>query len=350
MILPTEAKGESNMVRHRRRRKRATLRFILLLLLVAMLVFAAVKLFSPTASAPDSQAQHSVAPSSSAQAAVQPTPTPSPTPEPTPTPRPFTPVSSDGLHSSNAILMRVEDGITLMEKGAQEKVYPASLTKIMTALVAIEHLADLNEAFTVTNEILNPLYEANASMAGFTAGEEVKAIDLLYGVVLSSGGECSAVLAIETAGSQSAFVGLMNRKAESLGLADTHFANITGLHDRDHFTTVSDMAVLLHHALQNETFRTLFTTMRHTVGSTNVHPEGVTLYSTMILKMQDPAFAGGRVLGGKTGYTAEAGLCLASLAEKDEEEYILVTVGAGGDHQTEPHNIEDALDVYARID
>jgi D-alanyl-D-alanine carboxypeptidase (penicillin-binding protein 5/6) len=339
------------MVRYRRRRKRrATLRFILLLLLLAVLVFAALKLFSPGASAPDKQAQRSAAPSYSALPSVQPTPTPTPTPEPTPTVRPFTPVSSDGLHSSNAILIRIEDGVALMEKGVDEKVYPASLTKIMTALVAIEHLTDLNEAFTVTNEILNPLYEANASMAGFIAGEEVKAIDLLYGVVLSSGGECSAVLAIETAGSQSAFLDLMNQKAESLGLAGTHFANITGLHDPNHYTTVSDLAALLQHALQNDTFRTLFTTMRHNVSSTNMHPEGVTLYSTMILKMQDPAFTGGQVLGGKTGYTTEAGLCLASLAEKDGEEYILVTVGAIGDHQTEPHNIEDALDVYARID
>ena len=125
-------------------------------------------------------------------------------------------ISPDMLNSSNAILVRLIDSAVLMQKNSDEKVYPASLTKMMTVIVAIENLPDLNEKIRFARSIFDGLYEANASMAGFQPGEEVRVIDLLNGVMLPSGAECSIALAHHIAGSEQNFVKLMNQKAEDL--------------------------------------------------------------------------------------------------------------------------------------
>lgn len=258
-------------------------------------------------------------------------------------------MSPGNLYSSNAILIRLKDDAVLMEKNSGEKIYPASLTKIMTAIVAIENLSDLNVEVNLADSMFEGLYEADASMAGFLPGEEVRAIDLLYGVMLPSGAECCIALADHIAGSEQDFVKLMNRKAEKLGMKNTHFENTTGLHVENHYTTVKDMVILLRYALQNDTFREIFTAFRYFVPPTNKHPDGVTLYSTMFEGLGDQSIIGGEILGGKTGYTGEAGLCLASLARVGEQEYILITAGAKGDHYSEQYNITDAFAVYNSI-
>ena len=114
-------------------------------------------------------------------------------------------------------------------------------------------------------------------MAGFSAGEEVSAEDLLYGVLLPSGAECCIGLAEYVAGSVDAFVELMNQKAAELGMNHTHFCNPTGLHDENHYTTVSDLAILLETVLENDTLRQMATTQNHTCAPTDLHPEGVLL-------------------------------------------------------------------------
>ncbi|MGI6549121.1 MAG: D-alanyl-D-alanine carboxypeptidase family protein [Syntrophomonadales bacterium] len=250
------------------------------------------------------------------------------------------------LYSPYAILVRLRDQQVGFESRSEERISPASLTKIMTAIVAIENIADLHEPVILENKIFKDLYAANASLAGFLPGEEVPAIDLLYGTLLPSGADASVGLALKVSGSESEFVKLMNRKAEQLGMKDTHFTNVCGLYDDNHYSTVKDIAVLLEYALHNETFRQVFTSMRHSTASTNRHPGGITLYSTLFVKTETYEFDGGRILGGKTGYTAESGQCLASLAEKNGTEYILVTAGAAGDHKTQPYHIMDAFTVY----
>lgn len=157
------------------------------------------------------------------------------------------------------------------------------------------------------------------------------------------------VLAREVSGSEEAFVARMNQKAAELGMTATHFCNPTGLHDPEHVSTVRDMARLTEAALQNETFRKLFTTERYTVPATNCHPQGFTMHSTLLSQLDGTELHSGRILGGKTGYTGEAGLCLASLAEVKGREYILITAGAGGNHGTAPYHIEDAVTVYRRV-
>ncbi|MGI5859861.1 MAG: D-alanyl-D-alanine carboxypeptidase family protein [Tepidanaerobacteraceae bacterium] len=258
-------------------------------------------------------------------------------------------ISPDNLNSSNAILIRLIDYTVMMQKNSEEKIYPASLTKMMTAIVAIENLPDLNEKIKLTRSMFEGLYEADASMAGFQTGEEVRAIDLLYGVMLPSGAECCIALADHIAGSEHSFVKIMNQKAVDLGMKNTHFENVTGLHHENHYTTVKDMAILLSYALQNDTFREVFTSSRHSTPPTNKHPGGITFYSTMYERLGGQNIIGGEILGGKTGYTDEAGLCLASLAKVGKHEYILITTGAKGDHHSKQYNILDAIAVYSSI-
>lgn len=252
----------------------------------------------------------------------------------------------DQLSSRNAILVRLTDKDVLYRKNSEKKIYPASLTKMMTALVAIENLTDLNQSVELSSDMFQQLYNEDASMAGFLPGESVPAVDLLYGILLPSGAECCIGLSDYIAGSEEAFTALMNQKAEELGMMNTHFTNTTGLNDSEHYTTVEDLSILLEYALQNDTFRDIFTSPKHTTSKTPLHPDGITFYSTMFKNMDSPDFRGGSILGGKTGYTREAGLCLASLAEKNGDEYILITTGAKGNHDTKQYNIEDALFVY----
>ncbi|KUO64002.1 MAG: peptidase M15 [Gracilibacter sp. BRH_c7a] len=286
-------------------------------------------------------------------------------------PDPSVSISSDKLKSPNAILIRLTDDTILMQKNSEEKIYPASLTKMMTAIVAIENLPDLKEEIKLTNSTFQGLYEADASLAGFQPGEQIKAIDLLYGVLLPSGAECCVALADRIAGSEQNFVKIMNQKAADLGMANTRFENATGLHDGNHYTTVKDLAILLSYALQNDTFREIYTSSRHSTQPTNKqasfssnssslrirpstppaskHPGGITFYNTLFEELGNQNIVGGEILGGKTGYTAEAGLCLASLAKVDKQEYILISAGAKGDPYTEQYNITDALAVYNSI-
>ncbi|MFZ5966473.1 MAG: D-alanyl-D-alanine carboxypeptidase family protein [Bacillota bacterium] len=264
-------------------------------------------------------------------------------------PDPSVSISFNKLNSPNAILIRLKDRTILMQKNSEEKIYPASLTKMMTAIVAIENLPDLKGEIKLTNSTFQGLYEADASMAGFQPGEKVRGIDLIYGVLLPSGAESSIALADKIAGSEQDFVGMMNKKAADLGMDNTHFENATGLHDENHYTTVKDMTILLSYALQNDTFREIFTSSRHTTPPTNKHPDGITFYSTMFKGLSEQNIIGGEILGGKTGYTDEAGLCLASLAKVGNQEYVLVTAGAKGDNHSEQFNITDAIAVYSSI-
>lgn len=258
-------------------------------------------------------------------------------------------ISSDKLNSPNAILIRLKDHTILMQKNSEEKIHPASLTKMMTAIVAIEKLPDLKKVIKLSNSTFQGLYKADASMAGFQPGEQVRAIDLLYGVMLPSGAECCIGLADQVAGSEQNFVKIMNQKAAGLGMNNTHFENAIGLHNENHYTTVKDLAILLSYALQNDTFRKIFTSSRHSTQPTNKHPGGLTFFSTMFEDLNNQNIIGGEILGGKTGYTDKAGLCLASLAKVGKQEYILISAGAKGDHHSEQYNITDALAVYKSI-
>lgn len=252
--------------------------------------------------------------------------------------------------SRHGILLDAQSGQVLAQKRAHEKVAPASLTKMMTVLLAIEAETDLDRPVTLPEDIFPALDAQDASMAGFLPGETVTVRDLLYGAMLPSGAECCEALARQVSGSEEAFAALMNQKAAELGMENTHFTNPTGLTEAEHYSTAADLATLLQAALNNETFRTIFTTESYTSTATAQHPDGVFLTSTLLSRLSGNELTDGRILGGKTGYTSAAGLCLASLAVVKGKEYILVTLGAPGTHATEQFNIQDAVRVYTRLE
>lgn len=248
------------------------------------------------------------------------------------------------LYSKAAVLMDKDENV-IYSFNEDERIYPASLTKIMTAIVAIENIDDFDATVSVPGDIFDYINAEQASTAGFSAYETVSYNDLLHGTLLSSGAECSLTLAVYIGGSEDFFVDMMNDKAKEIGMENTHFTNACGLHSYEHYSTASDIALLLNYALKNDVFRRIFTTSEYYT-TTDIHPDGITLKSTMFMQMDSSYFDGGEILGGKTGYTSEAGLCLASLAEIDGEEYTLVTAGADGSYATESFNIYDAFTVY----
>ena len=253
-----------------------------------------------------------------------------------------------GVNSTNVVLMDVKNGKVIGNLNGEERIYPASMTKIMTAIIALEAFSDLDHEITLSEDIFYALDGQDATQAGFRPGENVRVRDLVYGVMLPSGAECCLALADEVSGSEEAFVEKMNKKAKSIGMKDTHFMDCTGLHDPEHYSTAYDIALLLKYALHNDTFRDVVESHFHSTPATNVHSDGITYYSTMFKNMSDTSVVGGEILGGKTGYTSEAGHCLASFAQIYDREYILVTAGAAADATGVPH-ILDAKTIYNRL-
>ena len=253
------------------------------------------------------------------------------------------------LYSESAVLLDLDTGKIAAQKKSQEKIYPASLTKMMTVLLVLENGEDLDKQVRLSEDIFPDVYEEGIWMAGFLPGEHATVRDLLYGAMLPSGGECCKALAKEVAGSEEKFADLMNEKAEELGMKHTHFVNSTGLQDKKHYTTVKDLARLLEYAWKNGDFQAIFTKKSYTVPPTDGHPEGFTFYSLMFQEMEQSGITSDYILGGKTGYTSEAGLCLASVGTAGDKTYALVTAKADGSHDTQPYHILDAVSVFQKL-
>lgn len=258
--------------------------------------------------------------------------------------------ADNDIYSSNMILVDMTENQVVAESGSRDRIYPASLTKIMTVLISIERLSELggiDMEMTVPEDIFDKLYAENASMAGFAPGETVPARDLLYGMMLPSGADAAVGMAENLYGSEEVFVYKMNEKAQMLGMDNTHFVNVTGLHDDNHYSTLEDLSLLLKYALKNETFRKIFTTSVYETAKTAEHPNGILMESTLFGKMSVEALEDLTILGGKTGFTNKAGLCLATLASMDEKEYILITAGAKSRTSASPFHILDAIKIYS---
>lgn len=263
---------------------------------------------------------------------------------------PFGPsVSFDGLHSRYAVLMDAGTGRTIQSRDADARMYPASLTKVMTAVVVLERTDSLDTVIEAPADIFPALWAANASVAGLQPGETATVEDMLYGMMLASGADCALALARHVAGDESAFADMMNRTATAIGMTGTHFTNATGLHDADHYSTARDMAVLFSYAMRDDTFRTITGARSHTMSSTSLHEEGLKVDSTVFSELGVSFVAGGWIIAGKTGYTDEAGLCLATAARFGGVTYVLVTAGAPGDRATSQADVDDARYVYGQI-
>ena len=232
------------------------------------------------------------------------------------------------VDATYAVLVDVTTGRIVAQKGANVRSYPASITKMMTLLVAVENAEDLSATYEMPFELLNELYIQQASVAGFATGEKVTVTDMLYGCILPSGADATIGLANLLAGDEPAFAKLMNERVKSLGLKDTHFTNTSGLHDADHYTTVTDMAVILMAAMQNPLCKEVLSTYKYVTAKTDQHPDGIELYSTLFSRMYGTEPEGATVIAGKTGYTTEAGHTMASYAKGDDgHDYVFVTMG-----------------------
>lgn len=252
--------------------------------------------------------------------------------------------SNEDVNSKYAILIDAETGVVISHRSGNAKIYPASMTKVMTLLVAVENIKDFNSTYEMTYEIIKPLVDADATRAGFKEGEDVKIIDLLYGLILPSGGDCAIALAEYISGSEEEFVKLMNAKCEELGLQSTHFSNTSGLHDENNYSTPADMAIIMKYAMENPICREVLSTYKYTTEKTEENPEGIELFSTMFSRMYGNEVEGVDIVAGKTGYTDESGNCLVSYATKGEKSYICVL--ADGDSKWK--SIYDTFAVYEK--
>lgn len=243
------------------------------------------------------------------------------------------------LNSKYAVLYNLNDDDIIYDLHKDEVISIASLTKIMTTLVAIENIRDYNQEIILNEEMFQGLREANAYVINLKVGQKVTYNDLLYGMFLASGADATRAIAISIAGSEENFVLLMNKKAETLGLDKTHFQNTVGLDADTHYSTVNEVAIILKNAFKNQKFKEIFTTEKYTIsdGSITVQnsmKKAATVYGIDVKN----------VLGAKTGYTGNAGRCLASIAydEKNKITYLLVTTKA----ETIKQPITDASKTY----
>ena len=235
------------------------------------------------------------------------------------------------VNANFAILVDADAGLVVAEKNGNAKMYPASMTKVMTLLVACEHITNLSEKLEITQDIVDYVKKEGASNCGFKAGEQVTMLDLLYGLILPSGADAALALVRRIAGSEEQFVALMNQKAQQLGIsATTHFTNCTGLYNDNHYSTAEDMAIIMRAAAQNSVAATILTTRSYTTQSNNKRTTGLS-FSNLFLKRIDTQTTGGQVNFAKTGYVAKAGNCAVSyFTAASGRHYICVTGKTSG--------------------
>ncbi len=242
---------------------------------------------------------------------------------------PDDPTREPDLVANAAIVMDAVSGQVLYEKNSQEKKYPASITKILTVLIALEHNVDFNATVTMSENAIWGV-ERDSTLIGLDVGEQVTVKDLVYATMVKSANECAYALAEYVAGDIESFAKLMNERAAEIGCKNTHFITPNGLHDEDHYTTAYDMALITKEALKNETFREIAGTLNYTVPATNLTDETRPLWNGN--KMINPAepYYYEYCEGGKTGYTMKANNTLITFAKKDGLELICVIMDCDG--------------------
>ena len=247
------------------------------------------------------------------------------------------------LDAEAAVLFNAETGEIVAYKNHEAPIFPASLTKVMTLIVTVENAARLSDRVEITYDMIAPMVAEDASRAGFAPGDTPTVEDLLYGMILASGADASLAAAEYIAGSETAMAARMNSKAAELGLKDTYFTNVTGLHSDSHHSTVSDLGTILAYAIRSEECRKVLTTEYYDLPANEYSPDGIELHSTLKSRMYGDEMPGVLVLGGKTGYTDKAKCCVESFADVNGETYILVITGA----TTNWNAVYDTLSAYS---
>ena len=237
----------------------------------------------------------------------------------------FTPTNFE-LNAESALLVNNDTGLVLYQKNPDEKVYPASLTKLMTALLMFENCADIDtETVTVSENAIKSLYGTDTVLR-FKAGEIITVRQLLYVLLVASANDGANVIAETVSGNNDSFVELMNKRAAELGMNNTHFANPHGLHDNNHYTTANDLLKLTKKCLEIPLFREIFKTKRYKMAATNMSAETYYTNTNLLLNRNEKNYYYKDATGVKTGYTDSAGRCLISTAEKNGYEYICIVM------------------------
>lgn len=246
------------------------------------------------------------------------------------------------LYSKNYCLYDLTDDKMIYEKNIQERTNIASLTKIMTTITAIEKINNLDDYVTITSEMLSNI-KYDASLAGLKIGDKLTYKDLLYASILPSGADATQALAYSLSGSINNFVNDMNTLAKKIGMENSNFVNVTGLDIDNHYSTVNDLLKMLQYALKNETFKTIYTTKSYTLSNGLVVDATVKKYNNL-MKLDIS-----RIIGSKTGYTNKAGLCISSIFESNNHEFIFISTNAEfiyGNY----YNLKDNLNIINFMD
>lgn len=255
--------------------------------------------------------------------------------------------ATPAILSESAVLIDAGSGTILAQKNADKKMYPASLTKIMTAILALE-LGELTDVITVDDD--TP-FEIDGSHIALEPGEILTLKDLLHALMLPSANDAASVIAKHYGGSLENFVKIMNQKAKELGAYSTNFTNPHGLHDTNHYSTAADLALITKYAMENDAFRKIVSTTKYEIQTTNKKDEP--RYFTSLNKLlyntsYNQIYVDGVYIspyyeyanGAKTGYTPEAGNCLVATAKKDGTELIAVTMkGISLEMYQDSHNL-----------
>lgn len=244
------------------------------------------------------------------------------------------------IDANAAILVDQASGQVLYEKNADERAFPASITKIMTALLVAEH-GGLSEVVTVSDTALQNLSAAGSSV-GLKSGEQISVDNLLICMLVASANEAANVLAEYVAGSVDEFIVLMNKRAEELGCTNTHFVNAHGLHDEEHYTCARDVYLIAQELLTHPRLVEIVAMQKATIPATNLEDERF-FFSTnsMLSPYKERTYLYKYTTGIKTGHTTPAGLCLASAATKGDLSLISIVLGAKyGENKEKGHFVE----------
>lgn len=234
------------------------------------------------------------------------------------------------LTAEAAILIDAKNGNVLYSKNSDKKMYPASTTKIMTALVVLDKVKSGEislEQPIVYTESANKTMDPDGSNIALKVGEKMTLEDLLKGLLLASGNDAAAIIAEHIGGSIDEFVLMMNNRAKEIGLKNTNFVNPHGLHDNEHYTTAYDMAMLAKEAMKNETFKSIVECAHIRLAPTNMNEERYYINTNnLVSRMRYPYYYYDKATGIKTGSTTEAGYCLVSSAVDKNKEVIAVVL------------------------
>ena len=335
---------EERQARRKRRRRARLIRRLTLLAVVVAVGFAAAFLFIQEPAEPD-PVQPPAQSSAAAPAVTQPIEPEVPVePEYEFYTTEHTAQISADFPSQYAALIELESGEILAERSSETRINPASMTKILTLLVASEQITDRSGTFTMTFDITDYCYVNQCSVVGYEVGEVIPVEELFYGCILSSGADACLALAEIAAGSHEAFVDLMNAKLEELGLAETsHFTNCVGLYDEEHYCTIQDMAMILKAALENEHCEQVLGTKIYHTAPTEMHSAGQDLSNWFVRNIEDMDTGTVSVPYAKTGYVSQSGFCAASSGiGEDGTRYLCVT----GKSTSTKQSIRDHAQLY----